>query len=58
VFFCRFYYHYLCSTVLLTFDRAYQANHDMPLITRVFETADEAFEVEMNDLDEFLSSRR
>lgn len=51
----RFYYHYLCSTVLLTFDRAYQANHDMSLTPRIFETVDEAFEAEMNDLDDFLS---
>lgn len=51
----RFYYHYLCSTVLLTFDRAYQANHNMSLTPRIFETVDEAFEAEMNDLDDFLS---
>lgn len=53
----RFYYHYLCSTVLLTFDRAYQADHDVPLTPRVFETVDEAFQVEMDELDDFLSAR-
>nr|WP_312383302.1 phage exclusion protein Lit family protein [Stenotrophomonas geniculata] len=53
----RFYYHYLCSTVLLTFDRAYQANKDAPLTPRVFETVDDAFAAEMDDLDNFLSAR-
>lgn len=53
----HFYYHYLCSTVLPTFDRAYQTNQDAPLTPRVFETVDEAFDAEMDDLDAFLSAR-
>lgn len=52
----HFYYRYLCSTVLLTFDRAYQANHDVSLTPRVFDTVDEAFDAEMDDLDAFLSA--
>ena len=53
----NFYYRYLCSTVLLTFDRAYRADQDAPLTPRVFETVDEAFDAEMDDLDAFLSAR-
>lgn len=53
----NFYYRYLCSTVLLTFDRAFQANQDASLTSRVFETVDEAFDAEIDDLDAFLSAQ-
>lgn len=50
----RFYYHYLCSTILRTFDRAYALKRSTQLTPELFETADEAFDTEMDDLDAFL----
>jgi hypothetical protein len=52
----RFYYYYLCSTILRTFDRAYALKRSTQLTPELFETADEAFDAEMDDLDAFLRS--
>ncbi len=53
----RFYYQYLCAIVLRTFDKAYAAGNGATLTARVFETADDAFNAEMDELDEFLGSQ-
>ncbi|PQV52194.1 phage exclusion protein Lit family protein [Paraburkholderia sp. BL21I4N1] len=52
----RFYYHYLRATILRTFDRAYALKRGTQLSPELFETADEAFDAEMDDLDVFLRS--
>lgn len=51
----RFYYKYLCATVLLVFDRAHQASANDQLTPAIFDTADDAFEAEMESIDAFLS---
>lgn len=50
----RFYYHYLCATVLRVFDRAHDAGAHDRLTPELFETADDALAAEINALDAFL----